>query len=77
MRPVNLRSRIEALERRVGRSAPSLAVVSLYEDDDEAAAERWLSDFEVRSPKNVAVIIRLQVPRPPGEPPFWGFPRVS
>jgi hypothetical protein len=71
---VNLRARIEALERRVGRAAPGLAVVSLYEGDDEAAAERWLSEFEARTPGNLAVIIRLSVPRPLGRPPFWTSP---
>lgn len=77
MRPVNLRSRIEALERRIGRSAPSLAVVTLYEGDDEAAAERWLSEFEASTPNGVAIVISLQVPRPPDTPPFWGLPLGS
>jgi hypothetical protein len=71
VRPVNLRSRIEALERRIGRDAPGLAVVSLYEDDDEAAAHRWLREFEASAPNGVAVVIRLQVPRPPDKPPLW------
>jgi len=77
VRTVNLRSRIEALERRASRDAPSLAVVDLYEDDHEAAAERWLSEFEARSPGSLAVIIRLSVPRPPDRPPFWGSPLGS
>lgn len=71
MRPVNLRARIEALERRVNRNAPSLAVVTVYEDDDEGAAERWLNAFEASAPEAVAVVIRLLRPRPPDLPPFW------
>lgn len=71
MRAVSLRSRIEALERRATRDAPALAVVDLYEDDDEAAAERWLSEFEASNPHSVAVVIRLALSRPPGKPPFW------
>jgi hypothetical protein len=74
VRPVNLRARIEALERRVGRAAPALAVVSLYEDDDKAAAERWLGEFEARSPDSVAIVIKLSLPRPLGKPPFWSSP---
>lgn len=77
MRPVNLRSRIEALERRVGRSAPALAVVTLYEGDDAAAAERWLSEFEARSPDSVAIVINLPLPRPLDKPPFWIRPLGS
>jgi len=71
MRPVNLRSRIEALESRARRNAPDLAVVNLYEDDDEAAAERWLSEFEASAPNGVAVVVRLLTARPPSEQPFW------
>lgn len=71
MRAVKLRSRIEALERRAGRDAPSLAVVELYEDDDMTSAERWLSEFEASSPQGVAVVIRLLLPRPAGKPPVW------
>ncbi|WP_164020481.1 hypothetical protein [Pyxidicoccus trucidator] len=71
MRAVSLRSRIEALERRATRDAPALAVVDLYEDDDEAAAERWLSEFDASAPHGVAVVIRLALPRPPGRLPFW------
>ncbi len=71
MRPVNLRSRIEALERRASRAAPALAVLELYEDDDRAAAERWLSEFEARAPRAVAVVITLPLPRPPGKLPCW------
>ena len=69
MRPVNLRARIEALERRASRDAPALAVVELYEDDNEAAAERWLSEFEASAPNAVAVVVRLLRPRPPDQPP--------
>ncbi len=75
MRTVSLRSRIEALERRARRDAPGLAVVSLYEDDDMAAAERWLSEFEASDPYAVTVVITLPLPRPAGEPPFWASPR--
>lgn len=71
MRAVGLRSRIEALERHASRNAPALVVVDLYEDDDEAAAERWLSEFEASAPHGVAVVIRLALPRPPGKPPPW------
>lgn len=77
MRPVNLRARIEALERRAARSEPTLAVVTLYEGDDEAAAERWLSDFEARSPHGIAVIINVSGARSPGQPPPWSSPPGS
>jgi hypothetical protein len=71
VRPVRLRSRIEALERRARENGPAVAVVTLYEDDDEAAAERWLKEFEVKAPNSTAVIIRLSLPRPLDTPPFW------
>jgi malonyl CoA-acyl carrier protein transacylase len=71
MRPVNLRSRIEALERRASRNAPSLAAVTVYEDDDAAAVQRWLNEFEASTPNAVAIVIRMLVPRPPDQPPFW------
>lgn len=72
MRSVNLRSRIEALERRASLDAPALVVLDLYEDDDEAAAERWLGEFKARAPQTVAVVVKLFLPRPPGKLPFWG-----
>ena len=70
MRPVNLRARIEALERRASMNAPSLAVVTVYEDEDEAAAERWINEFAASAPNAVAVVVRLLRPRPPDQPPF-------
>ncbi|QDE91901.1 hypothetical protein BHS06_24550 [Myxococcus xanthus] len=73
MRAVKLRSRIEALERRAGRDAPSLAVVELYEDDDMTSAERWLDDFEASSPHGVTVVIRFPLPRPPDKAPHWAL----
>jgi hypothetical protein len=72
---MNLRSRIEALERRARANAPAVAVVSLYDDDDQAAAARWLSEFEARVPANFAVVIKLPLSRPLNEPPFWSPPR--
>lgn len=72
MRAVNLRSRIEALERRASRNAPALVVLELYEDDDEAAADHWLSEFKIRAPHAVAVVLRLYLTRPAQKPPAWG-----
>ncbi|WP_224368461.1 hypothetical protein [Hyalangium versicolor] len=61
----------------MGRTAPALAVVTLYEGDDDAAAERWLSEFEARSPDSVAIVIKLPLPRPLDKPPFWIRPSGS
>lgn len=74
MRAVNLRSRIEALERRAVQPAPSLVVLNLYEDDDTAAAERWLAEHETKAPQTMAVVVRLSISRPPGQYPFWTAP---
>lgn len=70
---MNLRARIEALERRAVRNAPALVVLELHEDDDEAAAERWLRELKAGAPHVVAVMIRLYLPRPPQKPPAWGL----
>lgn len=74
MRTLTLRSRIEALERRAARDAPTLTVVELYEDDDLGAAERWLAEHEARAPQTMAVVVRLLLTRPPGKPQFWISP---
>jgi hypothetical protein len=68
---VNLRSRIEALERRARRDAPALVVLDLYDDDDVAAAERWLAARDTGAAQPLAVVVKLAIPRPPGKPPFW------
>lgn len=63
-----MRSRIEALGRRARRDVPALAVVDLYEDDDEAAAAHWPSEFEASAPHGVAVSAKLALLRPSGKP---------